>query len=700
MRSDPDSLINFLLLIIRPWLNTVLKSHTLFILLSFFVLQGHGQILDDSTKMIYGPKTTSYVQEDDFLYNRYKRKNTDSVWSNMDAPYILDTTLNDFHNYNYVYQKNNNIYQDLGRVGSPLQSIYYKQPTQIGKSLGFNVFDSYAIDPHTMRYYDTKSPYTSLHFMQGNKGVLSLEVEHTRNIRPNWNMGLSFRRMTALKVIGATDPFTGIVYQQHQISDWNFSFYTRYHTRNERYQILLNFTHLHHTNYDTGGILKNNYDSTFGYNLEKVNLYIARSIDRRENYHLYHEYSLDEQKTIQIYHSADFQKRTNRYNDQLTNTGTTTRSLDYDFYSANAFGKDTTNGSQFRFSSLFINDRTDYKLLENTIGLKGNLGNLTYRAYLRRKDFSYKQLSYDTDSIPRIDTSVKVRDVFPVSRILSENFIGGSLGYFFKDSSYIKAEAEYLFYGNPSNTVETMHDYRLNVQYFYKYLNFGYNLIKYSPTLVQQQYRGNIAEWNNLYSNHYLKQTTAQQLFAGLTANTSFLSVSPKVTYDRVLDFVYYDTLALPAQNNKTMQFLAAELQLNLKLGIFHMDLYGKYTKSSGTPVAKMVPLLFNHNRVYLQSYVFKKATMVQLGIDTYWKSTYYAYKYMPVTQQFYVNNNFPILNYMLIDVFLNVKIKTVRAFLKISHVNQASGRGYYITPYYSGMPRTFDFGINWRFYD
>lgn len=658
---------------------------------------GKGQILDDSTKQIYGPKTTGYVLQDDFIYNRYKRTNTDTSWSIMAAPHTIDTSLNNFHSYNFI-NRQNNIYQDLGNLGTPLQPIFFQAPTEIGKTLGFNVFNPYAIDPLKIKYYDTKSPYTNLYYVQGSKGQQLLEVEHARNIKYNWSTGFSFRRMVSQKVVGAITPTNQSAGKRLQASDYTFSFYTRYYTKNERYQLMFNFTHMHHTNYDIGGIQKDYaHDTIFLYDKERINLFGARSIDRRVNYHLYHEYSLNERKTMQLYHEGDFQKRTNRYNDVL-NVGAA-RSPDYPFYTTHAFGKDTLNGAQFRFSNLFLNDRVDYKLLENKIGMKGNIGALTYRVYFRRKDFSYKQLSYsiNKDSIPGVKEGGN--DAHPVDRVMSENFIGGSMAYFFKDSAYFKAEAEYLHSGSPANAVNTMHDYRLNLKYFYKYFDAGYNIVRYSPTLVQQQYRGNIAEWNNTYSNQHFKQTLASQLFAGLTLKTGNFSISPRVDYNSVDNFIYYDTSALPRQTPYNMSFLSGEILVKARLAWFHFELFGKYTNESGVHLWR-VPGIFNHNRVYFQNFLFKKATMIQLGVDSYWKSGYNAYKYMPVTQQFYLNENFSVKNYMLLDVFLNVDLKNVRIFLRVSNVAQPAKLGYYITPYYSGLPRMFEFGLNWKFYN
>ncbi|MDB5263868.1 MAG: hypothetical protein JWQ14_3151, partial [Adhaeribacter sp.] len=114
------------------------------------------------------------------------------------------------------------------------------------------------------------------------------------------------------------------------------------------------------------------------------------------------------------------------------------------------------------------------------------------------------------------------------------------------------------------------------------------------------------------------------------------------------------------------------------------------------------------NSRIYYQGALFKNALYGQVGIETYVTDDYYADAYMPVTQQFYLQNSFKTPNYNfterlypVVDLFLTVDIKNFNAFLKMSHVNQGFPQeGYFPTPYYPGMGRSFVFGIKWMFFD
>jgi len=111
-------------------------------------VEGRRALLDDSTKMVYGPMTTlSYYERD------IKRNNL--------ILYAQDTSLNNFHNYDPV-AKSNWKYQDLGNIGSATKPVFYELPDIIGTRSGFSAYDLYHRNPEDQAYFDTKSPFTEM----------------------------------------------------------------------------------------------------------------------------------------------------------------------------------------------------------------------------------------------------------------------------------------------------------------------------------------------------------------------------------------------------------------------------------------------------------------------------------------------------------------------------------------------------------
>src|SRR5690606_8843990 len=80
-------------------------------------------LLDDSTKMVYGPRTSLYFQEKHLRYNKFEQIQ-------------IDTLLNNFHNYEPV-AKTGYKYQYLGNLGAAAKPIFYDVPKEIGRTSGF-----------------------------------------------------------------------------------------------------------------------------------------------------------------------------------------------------------------------------------------------------------------------------------------------------------------------------------------------------------------------------------------------------------------------------------------------------------------------------------------------------------------------------------------------------------------------------------
>jgi hypothetical protein len=104
---------------------------------------------------------------------------------------------------------------------------------------------------------------------------------------------------------------------------------------------------------------------------------------------------------------------------------------------------------------------------------------------------------------------------------------------------------------------------------------------------------------------------------------------------------------------------------------------------------------------LYYEKDVFKKAMRLQVGLQFRYITGIYSDAYMPATSQFFLQNNRKVGDYPYVDFFINARIKMVRIFLKVDHLNAGlSGTGYSNTPGYPWNGRAFKLGVSWRFYD
>jgi hypothetical protein len=135
------------------------------------------QIIDDSTKQVYGPTTSRIFLKNDIFHNRW-------------TSYPIDTVIRNFHWFSYI-QRNHNLYQDLGNIGTATRPVYEPVPDAIGVTSGFNAYSLYW-DSHDVKYYNTRSPYSNLNLILGGKGRSITNVTYSRNINPRWNFGFHF----------------------------------------------------------------------------------------------------------------------------------------------------------------------------------------------------------------------------------------------------------------------------------------------------------------------------------------------------------------------------------------------------------------------------------------------------------------------------------------------------------------------------
>jgi hypothetical protein len=102
--------------------------------------------------------------------------------------------------------------------------------------------------------------------------------------------------------------------------------------------------------------------------------------------------------------------------------------------------------------------------------------------------------------------------------------------------------------------------------------------------------------------------------------------------------------------------------------------------------------------------FVYYKVLFLQLGAEIHYKSTYYADAYMPLTQQFHLQNSIKTEGVVYTEFFVNARINRVRLFLKMANSGQGFqgplNPGYFSSPLYPVVGRSLGFGINWPLFD
>jgi len=603
-------------------------------------------ILDDSTKQIYGPNTTKYYYQDNIKFN-------------IKEAYPIDTSIIGFHKWQYKVAQDR-LYQNLGNVATPATSIYPLVPNRIGSTSGFSIFDLYWRGPDEIKFYNTLSPHSKFKIIWGGQGRALTEVNYTRNIDFRSGFGFEYRGFFIDKQI-----------QRQGRGDRNvrgtyYNLHANYMTKDGRYKILGSFARNNHLVDEYGGIQNPDNSEAVAIYFDddrQINLTNAENNELRTQYRIYQEYELKD--NIQVYHQFDRYKQQNDFIDQLDE-------------SDNAFF------DNIEVDSADVKDRSKIVNRINELGVKGDVGKVFYSFYwkYREVDFQYKYLSADT--IDFLDTE------------RYERYLGFDIRFGNDSVSYVRAFGQ----------VEEEGNFQLGGEFVNNWLYARGSTSQHDPAYIYQAYRGSHDVWFNDF-----EPSLITKLEAGINYTFKGITLSPSVSNTLLSKYLYFRKGApnpdgqtvLPQQTSADVNILSPAFGLGFKF-------FRNFTFSSKVIVnsisgesseAVNLPDIYARGQLKYGKISFDGNLDWQIGFDVYWKSTYFANGYDPAIMQFYVQNEFEVEAFPIIDFFFAGKVNRGRFFLKLNNINELfTDIGYFATPEYPGQTTILDFGVDWTFYD
>lgn len=610
----------------------------------FFVLASfstYAQILDDSTKQVYGNKTVKFRLEKDIL-------------NNFDTQYNPDSAISKFYKTDIVNEKNW-LFQDLGNIGTSSKSLLFEEQNDPATNLGFNTFRIYAPNQANFKYYNTKSPYTNLFYMQGSFGHNRLDLTHSQNLNPRLNLTLNLSKYNSSKQIDATNA------EQKLIDHWNYDISTNYSSKNKKYLILGTFYHFNHKQIEQGGLLvKENLpigisDLKSNYRRYYASQYTegVYNTERWNNVHTYQQMVL--KNGFQVFHVLDYEHQKHIFVDPDFAQNSTQKSY-------NIAGIDLQNDSLVQNFS--------FGVLSNKVGFKG-----------RYKGFNY--LLHGRQRFYRLDN--KFSKVFKTD-LKSETFLGGSLGYYFKDSSnYLNTDAE--FSANLKN-------FLLNAKLSFKGLEGTFYQSVIPVGLFYDNFDNGILNWKNNF-----KGLSTTHLKAGFNLNYKGINIKPEVANTLLGNYIYLDQKLKPIQTTTIINITNLILNIGINRERFRASNQFILNIHNAKDIYKL-PTTINYTNLEV-NFTYAKVLKLYLGSDIFFKSKYTADAYSPLLNQFYLQDDFKVWGVATVDPYLSFQINKVRLAFKLLHANQGFRyQGFYTTPYYLAIPRSLAIKVEWPLFD
>ena len=616
------------------------------------IQEADAQILDDTTKNVYGPRSTRYFLEKD-------------VALGFDTLYLIDTSLTNIHLLEEYTWKPNRIIQNLGNLGTASQPLYFELPTQIGRRLGIDIFTPYAYNNAEIQYLNTYSPTTYAQYLQGGNGRQILKAGFSQNVNSRLNLGFDIKSISSQKQIGTPTA------EEREASHSSVLFFTSYTSKDSLYRVLANYAFMNHGMAETGGVQPVANDTTEAKTLNKNNLFDfeqergrlatgALSREFRYAFRLYQEYKV-KQLGLVVFHGYSYNRQKNSFTDPNAQN-------------SSLYSYSQTANPEIDTAIKVFTDELKFQENEHTLGIRRNWRWFAGSFWAKTRTFDYVS-NYNTYK----------------GNYRTETWIGGNITLAPFKNATLNTTANYII-GK---------DYELRSVLRIGKFGAGLDFLNWSATLQQLDYGNGYLAWQNNFKNQ-----TAQHLYAFLKVGEAKSSITLKGNLQTLQNLVYFSGDATPKQSNEAVTILSIEANPTLKFGKVVLESQVKYTGVTGADIVRM-PNLLVWSKLYFQGRLFKNALHLQVGVDVRYRSAWYSNAYLPylnnwVVQDRSLSTAFEIPGNISVMPFASAEIGRATLFVRLSNAMQriGTGNGFWESPYYPGQRRTFGFGVRWLFFD
>ena len=608
------------------------------------------------------PKTAPKPKTDSaYLYYFYAQSDSAGLYNHLS----LDTSMYRFQHYDPIYQKVP-FSASLGNIGLAHHNLVFTPKTSTDFDFGVHSFDGYLFTVNQLKYFVPSSPFTELYYEMGSKKEQVFKASHYQQVRRGLTVGAD------LMIIHSLGYYPN---QTSNVTDVNIS--ASYFSKNKKYSIIASYINNRIKATENGGILA---DSIFEQNLytdrTAFNVWLNSAQNQYKESGLYFKqyfFLTNKKSRVQddstarskwhidlgkITHTFQYLRQSQVYRDGDPMSGyylniyaDSLKTFDttyMDKYENQFTWTNASNSGKPRFFELFVSIKHDFfNVKEDSI------------------KWNFSQIS------PSAGISIT-----PYRNMRLNGNAGYTNGTYNGGDYYLNASLLQIVGDKPGKQAFFM---------------VKANIAKTEPAWFYEHYHANNFRWDTSFT----KQKTA-----GIGFDFSYKYLKAGFNYYICRNFVYLDTLALPAQITKNFRIMNMFVSKDTRIGILGFDNKVVFQQIYGTNAIR-VPDYIVSSSLYCNLHLFNKAMFAQIGVDGFYNSSYYADAYMPALRSFYQQNTKKIGNYYYLDFFINMQVKRARMFVKYQHFNSWFGDySYYMTPHYPMQDASLKFGVSWIFHD
>jgi hypothetical protein len=576
---------------------------------------------------------------------------------------------------------------NLGNVTSATYPSVYQPFLRSGLDIGLHQYDIYQIKNSDIRFYQQTKAFTDLFYTGNQQNNGHIEARYGRSFANGLSLSVDYKRIYN---IGISDNAVPVIQRtlNGKNQDWLYQGMPRGRTvafgigfwlHKEKYDGYLTFTSNIVSQLDKGGVTS---DTVF----TKANpsFILSPSISNATTRHEKHEisylhyYKLNKKDSIgtkRAYlasHRINYKSAAYQASDPFKASGSDGNPEKRDSIFYNSF---ITDPRGVRF---FLKE----KQLENSFNIS------TTRARVSKD--STKNVGGQNDWLEvGITHSFHSVDEEASQRNFNNVILRGRFN--FTPSENLKVET----YAHFNALGYNVGDYRLSADLFFNLDKIGSLNLKaisqlYEPTWIQSNLS---LTQKNFWTNDFSK--TLETHLSGTLA-VPRLGFEGTVAYTLLNNYIYFDKQALAKQANTPLSILQLIVNENITLSKFHLDNTVAIQKPTETFLR--LPTFYTKNSLYWEGKIFKKVMLTRLGADLRYNSSWAAPGYMPLTGQFFTQENGDVKAYPSIDLYLSFKVSTFRFFAKMENViGDFNSDLYFQLANYPTPDRNFRFGIRWQ---
>ncbi|HPD64951.1 MAG TPA: hypothetical protein P5050_03045 [Bacteroidia bacterium] len=560
-----------------------------------------------------------------------------------------DTTLNRFHLFDPL-KSFDDFYTSTAGTGSP----YFSNKHRLSEnSLHFpaaNVPGLFLTFPENISFFNTKTPFTYLHYVQGGKNLQQLNVLHSRNINPLLNFAIAYNLMG----------FNGFYYHQ-KVQNSNFHISSNFRTPDEHYMLFAAYSADKYIQNCNGGI---SYEDFRLLNWQRrlvapVATESASQKNFRKTLFIFHQLNInpkDSAKKGNLYLGHRFSWTKNAY--QYLEENPLNAYYPFIFYDSTA-----------------TNDSIHWQNIENRVFLS-KYGSQSETPIFQAGFIHLASITH----LRQLDSNLNAFLAFLHGNIISGKFI-------------LKYDADYVLSGQNKN------NFHIDIQPLLilsdRYALFLKSAISRKAVPFYLQY----ATLNHLsWENHFLPFSESSiSLGISNLKNTDYIDFQ----FINLKNYVYVNTDLSAIQSPASISLAVLSMLKKLRIGHFHFDNHAVIQYSSDV-AAYPLPSWMLNNLTYFKFNLFKNNLSLEAGIDCRLTASWNAPFYYAPMNIFYVQDSISVPFYPYGAVFINGKVKRGRFFLLFEQPHQYlfKENSTFVIPNYPMTPFNFRFGISWSFYD